>query len=148
MIKNTGVSFGLVGINTEQFATFDDVSLNDGQALITTSINFNGDYKQNILVVYLKFVFTSDDLPFIIIEVACQFKFEPESWNSFVVEGKNKVKIPKEVLLHLATITTGTSRGVLFCKLENTKLSPYFIPLVNLTDMIKEDIEFDFNEQS
>jgi hypothetical protein len=147
MKKGTGISFGLVGINTEQFATFDDVNLNDGQALITTSINFNGDYKQNILVVYLKFVYTTNDLPFIIIEVACQFKFQEDSWKLFKTATKNKIKIPKDIILHLATITTGTARGVLFCKLENTKFSPFLLPTINLTDMIKDDLEFDFNEQ-
>lgn len=146
MKKETGVTFGLVGINTEQFSTFDEVDLKDGEALITSSINFNGSFKKNILVVFLKFVYTINNLPFVTIEVACQFEFKPESWKSFQIKGVKKLKIPKEIILHLATITTGTARGILFCKLENTKFSAFILPTINLTDMIKEDLEFDFNE--
>lgn len=77
---------------------------------------------------------------FIKIQVSCHFKIEENDWNSFATE--NKLVVPKGFLAHLAMITTGTTRGVLFAKTEGTQFSKYIIPTINVEEMIKNDAVF------
>ena len=77
-------------------------------------------------------------------KVSCHFKIEDASWNSFIK--KNKLIVPKQFLAHLAMLTTGTSRGVLFAKTEATQFSKFIVPTLNVTEMIKEDASFDILE--
>ena len=51
--------------------------------------------------------------------------------------------VPKGFLAHLAMITTGTSRGVLFAKTEATPFSKFIVPTLNVEEMIKKDAIFD-----
>jgi hypothetical protein len=55
--------------------------------------------------------------------------------------------VPKGFLAHLAMITTGTSRGVLFAKTEATPFSKFIIPTLNVSEMIYEDAIFDISVQ-
>ncbi len=53
--------------------------------------------------------------------------------------------VSKGFLAHLAMITTGTARGVLFAKTEATQFSKFIIPTLNVAEMIKEDASFDLH---
>ena len=44
-------------------------------------------------------------------------------------------------------ITVGTLRGVLHAKTENTEFNEFFLPTINVTDLIKEDIRFNLDDQ-
>lgn len=82
---------------------------------------------------------------FLKIQVSCHFKIEESSWSSLIQE--NKLIVPKGFLAHLAMITTGTSRGVLFAKTEATPFSTFIVPTLNVAEMIKEDVLFDIAVQ-
>ena len=71
-------------------------------------------------------------------EVSCIFVIEPKSWNNLTSEGN--IKFPTGFLQHLATITLGTARGILFQKTEGTKYNIYHLPLLDVTSAIKEDL--------
>ena len=82
---------------------------------------------------------------FIKIEVSCHFKIQDESWNNLVhVEDANLI-IPKTFLSHIAMITVGTARGILFSKTEGTPFSKFIIPTVNVVAMIKKDASFELD---
>jgi len=74
---------------------------------------------------------------FLIIEVSCEFDISSEFWKEF--DNKDKVRIPKGFMAHLAMITVGTTRGILHSKTENTKFNEFILPTLNITEMITED---------
>jgi hypothetical protein len=80
---------------------------------------------------------------FLKIQVSCHFTIEENSWTSFIQNENKKLVVPKEFLAHLAMITTGTTRGVLFAKTEATPFSKFIVPTLNVAEMIKEDASFD-----
>lgn len=89
----------------------------------------------------LGFEFMQGKKIFLKIQVSCHFKIEEGSWNQFIQE--NKLIIPKSFLAHIAMITTGTTRGVLFAKTESTQFSKFIVPTLNVVELIKEDASFD-----
>jgi len=44
---------------------------------------------------------------------------------------------------HLAMLTTGTARGVLFANTKNTQFNKYIIGLINVDKMFNEDIHIE-----
>ena len=52
------------------------------------------------------------------------------------------VSFPKGFMAHLAVITVGTTRGVLHAKTENSKFNKYFLPTINVNELVKNDISF------
>lgn len=48
----------------------------------------------------------------------------------------------KDILRYLATIATGTVRGIIHAKTENTVLNSVVVPPINLVEAIKEDFVF------
>ena len=110
-----------------------------------TELQFKLDQNNKQIAVFLGFEFLQGKKVFLKIQVSCHFKIEESSWNSLIQE--NKLIVPKGFLAHLAMITTGTSRGVLFAKTEATPFSTFIIPTWNVGEMIKEDVLFDIAVQ-
>src|SRR5690606_41088639 len=103
------------------------------------------DQTNKQVAVFLGFELVQGKKVFLKIQVSCHFKLEESSWQSFIQN--NKLIVPKGFLAHLAMITTGTSRGVLFAKTEGTQFSKFIIPTLNVEEMIKEDVSFDIAMQ-
>ena len=89
----------------------------------------------------LGFEFIQGKKVFIKIQVSCHFKIQENSWATFIQN--SKLIVPKGFLAHLAMITIGTTRGVLFAKTEATQFSKFIVPTLNVAEMIKEDASFD-----
>lgn len=104
-------------------------------------MQFKIDSQYKHIGVYLQFEFIQGKKVFLKIQVSCHFKIEETAWNDFVQE--NKLLVPKDFLAHLAMITTGTARGVLFAKTEGTFFSKFIIPPINVARLIKEDALFE-----
>ena len=139
--ENTQVGFSLKGIKTEQFAILEENYAPKKETGLGTELQFKLDQINKQIGVFLGFEFMQGKKIFLKIQVSCHFKIEESSWNSFIQE--NKLIVPKGFLTHLAMITTGTSRGVLFAKTEGTQFSKFIVPTLNVTEMIKEDASFD-----
>lgn len=143
--ENTQVGFALKGIKTEQFAIFEENYSPKKETSLGTELQFKLDQNNKQIAVFLGFEFLQGKKVFLKIQVSCHFKIEESSWNSLIQE--NKLIVPKGFLAHLAMITTGTSRGVLFAKTEATPFSTFIIPTLNVAEMIKEDVLFDIAVQ-
>ncbi len=52
--------------------------------------------------------------------------------------------MPKDFMRQLLVITIGTARGVLHTKTENTPFNRFLLPILDATNLIKEDVELDF----
>ncbi|HOR40842.1 MAG TPA: hypothetical protein PLK02_03695 [Paludibacteraceae bacterium] len=143
--ENTQVGFALKGIKTEQFAIFEENYSPKKETSLGTELQFKLDQNNKQIAVFLGFEFLQGKKVFLKIQVSCHFKIEESSWNLLIQE--NKLIVPKGFLAHLAMITTGTSRGVLFAKTEATPFSTFIVPTLNVAEMIKEDVLFDIAVQ-
>jgi hypothetical protein len=145
MKKDTGqgISFALQGIKTEQFAMFEKNYSPKKNTALDTEIQFKLDQENERIGVFIGFEFKQTKKEILKIQVSCHFKIEESSWEAFTK--KDKFLVPKDFLAHLAMITTGTARGVLFAKTEATPFSIFIIPTLNVAEMIKEDASFELN---
>ncbi|MCB0605075.1 MAG: hypothetical protein KDC52_14170 [Ignavibacteriae bacterium] len=143
--ENTSVGFALQGIKTEQFAILEENYSSKKEIGLGTGLQFRVDNQNKQIGTFLGFEFVQGKKVFLKIQVSCHFKIEETAWNSFVQE--DKLVVPKGFLAHLAMITIGTTRGVLFAKTEGTPFSKYIIPTINVAEMIKEDASFEITAE-
>lgn len=139
--ENKNIGFILKGIKTEQFAVFEENYTSDKNLDLGTNLQFKIDTDNKQIGAFLGFEFIQKEKVFLKIVVSCHFKIEEMAWDSFIRE--EKIVIPKGFLAHIAMITTGTTRGVLFAKTEGTPFSKYLIPTINIAEMIGYDVVFD-----
>jgi hypothetical protein len=137
------IGFSLLGIKTEQFALEEESYSSKEKTGLSTSLQFKFEQSSKQIGVFSTFKFTQKKKIFIKIEVSCHFKVDDDSWNTFIQIKDSKLVIPKLFLAHLAMMTIGTTRGVLFSKTEGTIFSKYIIPVTNVEDEIEEDASFD-----
>ena len=135
------IGFKLNKINTQQFAIIEDSynSKND-DFTIETNLGFGVDSKNAAIISLVKIQFEQNDVPFLIIEVSCEFDIVSKFWKEF--DSEDNIRMPKGFMAHLAMITVGTIRGVLHTKTENTKFNEFILPTLNVTEMITKDGEF------
>ena len=131
------VKFGLRKITTQQFATFDSVKVEDKTIAINLNFGFGINDKHRILGCSARFNFLAKEESFMVLDVKCDFEIEEEAWNHFIDQDADTIVFPKGFVQHLGVITIGTSRGILHSKTENTE---YFIPTLDVTASLKEDI--------
>lgn len=141
--ENIPIAFILQGIKIEQFAILEGNFAPKKESGLSTELEFKSDQKNKQIAVFIGFEFIQGKKVFLKIQVSCYFKIEDSSWNDFVSKKESKLIVPKSFLAHLAMITTGTTRGVLFAKTESTPFSTFIIPTLNVAEMIPEDAAFD-----
>jgi hypothetical protein len=141
--RKNKIDFSLLGIKTEQFALEEENYSSKGKTGLSTSLQFKFEPSDKQIGVFSTFKFLQSKKIFVKIEVSCHFKVGDESWNTFIQLDESKLVVPKDFLAHLATITTGTTRGILFSKTEGTIFSKYIIPIINVVDQIEDDASLD-----
>jgi hypothetical protein len=141
--KPSKIGFYLAGIKTEQFAVFEENYLPKGETGLSSEIDFNIDVEKHQIGVFVNFEFEQENKILLKIKVSCHFKIEEEAWNTFISDCSAKIIFPKGFLAHMAMITVGTSRGVVFAKTEGTLFSKFIIPTINVAEMIQQDVSFD-----
>ncbi len=139
------IGFSLLKITTEQFATIEEGFNDKGIIRVNTSLRYGADDQNKLIAVFASFIFDSDQKPFIIVEASCQFKVKTEAWRAMYKSDERSILVPKGFLSHLAVITVGTTRGILHSKTEGTCYNKYVLPTINVSEIIKEDVVFNFN---
>lgn len=145
MTKELALSFRLINIKTEEFAILEDSYREGEQTRMGTFMDFGVDEEKHILGINVKFQFEQNEKPFLVVSVSCGFELEDEAWNSLYDKENHKIVIPEGFASHMAVLTIGTARGVLHEKTVDTEFNNFIIPPINLTTMIKEDIDMDLN---
>lgn len=140
MDKNKNISFRLLNIVTEQFATFELENLQDVNEL-KSDLQFSINPENRVVTCRMKFQFLQEKQPIIVLTVLCNFEIELNSWKTNVASDKNII-LPKHFLEHLCVITVGTSRGVMHTKTENTPYNKYIIPTLNVKNLVDKDVVF------
>ena len=138
--KINGIGFTLAKINTMQFATIEMQIDEQAEIDIQSNIDYGVSNENKRALCITKFEFQYESKPIIILEVNCEFQFDDKTWKS--LSDKTDIELPAGLLQHLAVLTIGTVRGILHAKTENTEYNKYYLPTLNVTEMIKEDLKF------
>jgi hypothetical protein len=147
-MEQNQVGFMLQRIVTNQFAIIEKSFKENHEIELHSEINYGFNEQYRVIGCTCHFELTINRIPFIIIKVTCEFQIEENNWNNFIDKEKNVINFPEGFLSHLAVITIGTTRGILHAKTENTRFNQYFLPTINLTDFVKNNISFPLNVQN
>ena len=132
------IQFKLNRISIPQFAILKDEAFAN-PLRVDYKVNFSIDDRiKSIRNTFKISYFNGEELVMVMI-IECYFDVTPESWKEMTHENGNII-IPAGFLQHLATVTLGAARGAQFAKTEATNLNNYTIPLMNLTEVIKNDM--------
>jgi hypothetical protein len=142
MEKET-IGFVLIGVKTEQFATFKENLSDKKKTNLTTALEFKIDQENKHIGVYSTFTFEQTKKAFIKVEISCHFAISPDSWQELL--NGNKIIFPKSFIAHLTMLTVGTARGVLHCKTDGTEFNKFLLPTLNIEDLVTRDAEFVLN---
>ena len=135
------IKFRIARIATDQFAVIEQAYAESIEINLSTNLRFAVERDKNLVAVVTSFKFEQKGNPFLLIEVSCHFSLAKESWDSLIKENM-QIVLPKDFMCHLATITVGTTRGVLHAKTEGTRFNGFFLPTINVKELIKEDVSF------
>lgn len=145
--NKTKIGFALAKITTEQFATLESNLPQERVGFgIALHFRFSVNEKSKMIGVFANFAFLAEEKQFLIVEGGCHFKIKPEDWDNMLNDDQTELTAPKGLLRHLATITVGTTRGILHAKTENTNFNEYHLPTINVVEVVNEDSVFKFNK--
>lgn len=137
------ISFALTSITTEEFAIIEENFNGElTNVEISTDLEFGIQKENNLLAIFVKNKVLQLGQPFVILKSGCHFQIEPESFEKCYDEATSHYRFPKGFMTHLAVLSVGTARGILHAKTAGTPYNQFFLPTLNLTEMIKTDIEF------
>lgn len=131
------IPFRIRQIKTQQFAMFPD-KLEGKDVKIESEFNFGVNKDLSAIRCITKISYTQGDNLILMIEVHCFFEISKDA--SHTIAGQGKIEVG--FLRYLATISTGTVRGIIHNKTEGTSLNPIILPPLNLVEVIKEDLVF------
>ena len=140
-MSNGNFKFKLVNILTNQFALIEE-HFSEDVSTVQLSLNhkFGIDIEKRNIALKNQIRFLSDNQIFIIVEITCTFNISEESWVELHIEEKSEIVIPSGFATQLLVLTVGSARGVLHAKTENTKFNKYFLPTLDLSKSIENDI--------
>ena len=140
-MSNGNFKFKLVNILTNQFALIEE-HFSEDVSTVQLSLNhkFGIDIEKRNIALKNQIRFLSDNQIFIIVEITCTFNISEESWVELRIEEKSEIVIPSGFATQLLVLTVGSARGVLHAKTENTKFNKYFLPTLDLSKSIENDI--------
>lgn len=136
------IPFKLAKIEEKQFSVFEEYLESDSPVQEKIGVGFGGGVEDRIIAASIDYQLLKDKQPFIHIRVACYFEIEPKAFKE-KLHTEEGIKLPVELARHLANITVGTARGILFSNTQNTPFSQYPMRLINLQRILKEDVYID-----
>lgn len=128
-------------INLEQFAILKE-SVPQGEITVGLEVELKQASQVEMVGVGTSFSFESSGERFMVLKVFCEFQINPEDWAGCMSD--DIVTIPKDTMDYLLSQTVGVSRGILHCKTEGTAFNHIVLPPLNVSDIIKEDVKFNF----
>lgn len=134
------VGFKLVGIKTEQFAIFEENHIVGEDVAIATNLSFSLNKTDKILRATSNFTYEMKAKPIIKIGVNCSFQISDGLWEQSRTE--ESFVFAKNSVIHMSMLTISTVRGVLHAMTAGTPFNKYFLPTVNVTKLIPEDVRF------
>jgi len=139
----TEIGLRLLSIQTEQYAVNDALlPQSDSQIYLNFDIGYGHGAEYSIIASHKITFNTQSDKPnpFITIEVSCEFDIDAKAFESMLDAEANNIVLPQALAIHMSTIVLGALRGVLHEKTRNSEFSKFPLPLIRLSDMIKDDV--------
>lgn len=133
------IPFRIRQIKTQQFAMFPEKLTNGEHVTVQSEFGFSLSDDLSSVRCISKFTYTQNEILLLTTEVHCFFEVNDVGKNEILDKGRLEV----DFLRYLATIVTGTIRGIIHTKTENTVLNPIVLPPINLVEAIKEDMIID-----
>jgi hypothetical protein len=140
--KKLPIQFRLRRIETLQFELIQ-APQPESKLKYSASFEFGMFPDEQTILCKLAFRLKEDSKDLLIIDTAVSFRISQDDFDTKIIK-KNKYVIPKATARHLATIVTGTARGILHTKTEGTNFNKYPIPMLNVEERITEDVIIDF----
>lgn len=139
------IGFKLAQIDTDQFALLEEDFISKKEVTLNVGVKFSVNPSDKGVGVHFLIKFQQGETVFIILETACYFAIETENWGSFSTEN-NKITFPQGFAMHLAVLTVGTARGILYEKIKESKVNQFMLPTIDVTNLVKEDVTLDLDE--
>lgn len=135
------ITFSLKQITTEQFAVIPDSYDDKKEELeFETIVRFGFDPDQRIVSPFIAINFRQEKKTFLILEIACHFQIVSEHWNKIYNIETQVLTIPFGIARHFVMLSVGTLRGVLHAKTENSIYNKFYLPTINVNDLVKTDV--------
>lgn len=131
------IRFRMFRINLAQFATLVK-ELPTGELGFNVELSYKYANEGRIIACSTKFDFASKSEKVLVIEVVCEFEIAGDDWTTF--SQGDTIVIPKDLLEFFAVHTIGTTRGIMYCKTENTSFNKIIIPPLNVAEMVQENM--------
>ena len=128
-------------IYLDQFAVFEDAFRDGGEMSLSNNLSFQFDDKSNqlICVFGVQVAMNPGDLV-LKADVSCGFEMQDESLAALTKD--DAIVFPPELLGHVASLSYSTLRGIVFSKLEGTRLHDLVLPLQNIYPNINQPFVF------
>ncbi len=141
MEKEPEIGFTLQGIKLEQFAMFEENYEQKENIELNVKIEVKVNQIDKRIGIFLAVTYLHKQKVLVKIVVSCHFLISDDSWKYIMNDEEQSFLIPKGLLTHLAMLTIGTTRGILFAKTEGTIFSGFILPTIDVTEMLTEDMK-------
>lgn len=135
-MKKMNIPYRINQIRTAQFAIFPNKYVNGDDVSVNANFNFAVSSDLTTIRCISSFTYSQNDNLLLTTEIQCFFGISPEG----IEELSKEERVPVEFLRYMATIVTGTTRGIIHAKTENTVLNSTVLPPINLVEAIKNDL--------
>lgn len=139
MQDELSIPFKLINIEENQFSIFEELLNIDLPIKQNIGFGFSVDIKEKIIGATFRFQLNKEERAFLKIEATCYFQIEETAFQQQLQKGK-EVIIPVGFAKHLAVISTGTARGILYANTKDTAFNEYFLGLVDINNLFQKDI--------
>lgn len=136
------IPFKIVKVEENQFSLFEETLAIEASINQKIGFGFGADVANKTIAVAMEFVLQKNELPLLKQEITCYFEIEKKDFQEKLKQGSQLI-LPCGFAKHLAMITTGTARGVLFANTKNTAFNKFLIGLINVDKMFSEDISIE-----
>lgn len=133
--------FRITEIKTQQFAIFPEKFVNGKEVNVESEFEFGLNDEFNRIRCISRFNYLQGDTLLLTCETHNVFDIREDG----VEVLRKESMVPADTLRYLATISTGTARGVIHTKTEGTVLNPIVLPPINLVEVINKDFIFGDN---
>ena len=132
------IPYRIIQIKTQQFALFHEKYVNGEGVAVKAEYEFKVHSTLCNVVCISSFNYSQGENLLMTIQLDCTFAVSQEGFQQL----QESRMIPVGFLQYLATICTGTARGVIHAKTEGTVLNTVVLPPINLLEIIKDDLHF------
>ena len=141
--KQKSIGFALEGITIEQFAIIEASFKKGEKVALGADVKFGLNDENKVISTFFNVSFLQNGTPFLILAIECYFNVEENAWDSFFGNENNMLTIPQGFASHMAMLTVGTARGILYAKTEKTYFKKFLLPTLNVNELIKQDVVFE-----